>query len=61
MQSALFKFTEEFNPDVKIFGGDLLIFSTDENADPADKRESMEADVEAECNSLKHGSPITFC
>ena len=59
---ALFKFTEEFKPDVKIFGGDLFDFSPlMRNADPADKRESMEADVEAGMSFLKTWNLTISC
>ena len=59
--AALIKFTDEFNPDVRIFGGDLFDFSPlMRNADPADKRESMEADVEAGMSFLKTWQPHYF-
>ena len=45
---ALLKFTKEFNPDVRIFGGDLFDFSPlMRSADAAEKNASMEADVES--------------
>jgi hypothetical protein len=59
--AALIKFTDEFNPDVRIFGGDLFDFSPlMKNADPADRRESMEADVEAGMSFLKTWQPHYF-
>ena len=46
--AGLYKFTEEFKPDVRIFGGDLFDFSPlMRGADVAEKNASMEADVEA--------------
>lgn len=58
---GLLKFTEEFQPDVKIFGGDLFDFSPlMRNADAADKRDSMEADVEAGMQFLKTWQPNYF-
>jgi len=58
---SLLKFTEEFKPDVKIFGGDLFDFSPlMRNADPAEKNASMEADVEAGMDFLKTWEPNYF-
>lgn len=57
----LFKFTEEFKPDVKIFGGDLFDFSPlMRNADTAEKNLSMESDVEAGMQFLKQWQPQYF-
>lgn len=57
----LLKFTEEFKPDVKIFGGDLFDFSPlMRTADTAEKNASMEADVEAGMEFLKTWSPDHF-
>lgn len=57
----LLKFTKEFNPDIRIFGGDLFDFSPlMRNADPAERNASMEADVEAGMEFLKVWHPHHF-
>ena len=57
----LLKFTKEFNPDVRIFGGDLFDFSPlMKNADPAEKNASMEADVWAGMEFLNKFQPHHF-
>ena len=59
--SALYKFTEEFKPDVRIFGGDLFDFSPlMRGADPAEKNASMEADVEAGMEFPRNWQPHYF-
>ena len=59
--AGLIKFTEDFNPDVRIFGGDLFDFSPlMRGADAADKNASMEADVEAGMEFLKLWRPNYF-
>ena len=59
--SALYKFTEEFKPDIRIFGGDLFDFSPlMRGAEPAEKNASMEADVEAGTEFLKNWEPHYF-
>jgi UDP-2,3-diacylglucosamine pyrophosphatase LpxH len=59
--SELLKFTEEFKPDVRVFGGDLFDFSPlMRNADPAERNASMEADVEAGMEFLKNWKPHYF-
>jgi UDP-2,3-diacylglucosamine pyrophosphatase LpxH len=59
--NGLYKFTKEFKPDVKIFGGDLFDFSPlMRSADPAEKNASMEADVEAGMEFLNAWKPNYF-
>ena len=58
---ALLKFTKEFNPDVRIFGGDLFDFSPlMRSADAAEKNASMEADVESGMEFLQKFEPNYF-
>lgn len=58
---ALLKFTEEFNPDTRIFGGDLFDFSPlMRSADAAEKNDSMAADVEAGMEFLEAFKPNYF-
>lgn len=57
----LLKFTKEFEPDVRIFGGDLFDFSPlMKNADPAEKNASMESDVWAGMEFLNKFQPHHF-
>lgn len=59
--SALLKFTEKFNPDVRIFGGDLFDFRNIRmGAGPAEKQDSMMADVEAGLQFLSDFKPNVF-
>ena len=58
---GLLSFTEEFNPDVRIFGGDLFDFSPlMRSADAAEKQDSMSADVEAGMEFLSKFKPDHF-
>lgn len=59
--TELLKFTKDFNPDVRIFGGDLFDFSPlMRSADTAEKNASMEADVEAGMEFLDAFEPNYF-
>ena len=58
---GLLNFTEEFKPDVKIFGGDLFDFSPlMRKADAAEKNDSMAADVQAGMEFLDRFRPNHF-
>ena len=58
---ALLKFCESFNPDVRIFGGDLFDFrNIRRGAGPAEKQDSMAADVEAGMQFLADFRPNVF-
>lgn len=58
---GLLKFTKEFDPDVRIFGGDLFDFSPlMKKADAAERNESMQADVEAGMEFLEKFQPHHF-
>lgn len=56
--NALLEFTEIYKPDVKIFGGDLFDFrNIRRGAGPAEKQDSMAADVEAGLEFLQKFKP----
>lgn len=58
---GLLKHCDEFKPDVRIFGGDLFDFSPlMTKADPAEKHDSMTADVEAGLEFLEKFKPNHF-
>ncbi len=58
---ALFRFCDEFKPDIKIFGGDLFDFrNIRRGAGPAEKQDSMCADVEAGMEFLSKFRPSVF-
>lgn len=57
----MLQFTKEFEPDVRIFGGDLFDFSPlMRNADASEKQASMEADVYAGLEFLQKFQPHHF-
>ena len=58
---ALMKFCDIYNPDVKVFGGDLFDFrNIRRGAGPAEKQDSMSADVEAGMEFLNNFKPNVF-
>lgn len=58
---ALFKFCEDYKPDIRIFGGDLFDFrNIRRGAGPAEKQDSMSADVEAGMDFLNDFKPNVF-
>jgi predicted MPP superfamily phosphohydrolase len=58
---ALLKFCDIFNPDVRIFGGDLFDFrNIRRGAGVAEKQDSMSADVEAGMEFLSKFKPNVF-
>jgi len=55
---VLYDFTESYKPEVRIFGGDLFDFrNIRRGAGPAEKQDSMEADVEAGMEFLDRWRP----
>lgn len=59
--SAFYHFLDKFNPDIRIFGGDLFDFRPlRRNGSKAEQSESMAADVEAGMVFLKNLQPQVF-
>lgn len=58
---ALLKFCESFNPDIRVFGGDLFDFrNIRRGAGPLERQDSMTADVEAGMRFLSDFKPNVF-
>ena len=58
---TLLKFCDSFNPDVRLFGGDLFDFrNIRRGAGPMERQDSMAADVEAGMQFLRDFKPHVF-
>ena len=58
---TLLKFCDSFNPDVRVFGGDLFDFrNIRRGAGPMERQDSMAADVEAGMQFLRDFKPHVF-